>query len=52
MHIMIKKNLFNRRYCWQARTNISKKHLGIIQCRLLRMAQSEGSEYNNLSERI
>ena len=43
MHIKIKKDLFNRRYCLQARTNISKKQLRIIQCRFLRMTQNEGS---------
>lgn len=50
MHITIKKKILTEDD--QARANISKTQLAIIQCKLLRITQNEGSEHNNLSEKI
>ena len=45
MHIMVKEDLFKRKY-------FKKTILKIIQCRLVRMTQNDGWKYKNLNKRI
>lgn len=50
MHITVKKEILIGDD--QPRANISKTQIAIIQCKLLRITQNEGWEYNDLSEKI